>query len=500
MFKKPNNNCINDVKSLNDEYLQRKKKLVELRNNKFSFPNNFFREFTTSQLHEKFDCKNHEDLKKINLNIKVSGRIITKRIMGKASFVTLQDSMGSRIQLYISLNYLNKKSQYDQFKNWDLGDIIGTEGYLFKTKTEELSIYCKKIILLVKTLRQLPDKFYGLNNKEICYRKRYLDLIVNNNSIKKFVLRSKIIKEIRNFMNNNDFLEVETPMLHKIPSGALAKPFITHHNKLNDNMYLRISPELYLKQLVIGGFEKVFEINRNFRNEGISPYHNPEFTMMELYIAYANYKNLMQFIEKLFLYVSKKVLETTIIYYKDKKINFLESFKVLTMKKAIIKYKPQIKEKDLNNYSKVIEIANYFNIAIQKNWKIGQIILEIFEKEIKHLLLKPTFITEYPIEVSPLARRNDKDINIADRFELFIGGYEIGNGFSELNDSEDQLNRFIKQKKNNKYDKEYITALEHGLPPTAGLGIGIDRMVMILTNSSNIRDIILFPTLKNSST
>lgn len=483
--------------AIENEINYRRKKLIELRqDNKIAFPNDFSRNFTSEELHKKFSNSSNIQLKKIDVVIKIAGRMMSKRIMGKASFITLQDNMGGKIQLYVTNNNLSDKN-YNKFKTWDIGDILGASGKLFKTKTGELSIYCSKIKILVKSLKPIPDKFYGLSDKEICYRKRYLDLIINNKSRKIFQLRSVIINEIRNFMIKNNFLEVETPMLHKIPGGATAKPFATHHNNLNTNMYLRISPELYLKRLVIGGFEKIFEINRNFRNEGISTYHNPEFTMMELYIAYSNYKELMKFIENLFLHVVLNVLEKKTIFFKNKKINFEKPFRVLTIKQSILKYISEIKEIELNNYKKIVKIANSLNVIINKNWSIDRISLEIFEKKVKQLLLKPTFITEYPIEVSTLARRNDHNPEkIADRFELFIGGMEIGNGFSELNDVDDQLKRFIKQTNKNEYDSEYISALKYGLPPTAGLGIGIDRMIMILTNSSSIRDVILFPTLK----
>lgn len=490
---------------INYEIKCRRQKLIELRrNNSIAFPNNFHRSFTSEQLHEKFDDKNNKQLKQINLTVKVAGRMINKRIMGKASFIILQDIMGGKIQIYISYNHLSNKDCYNDFKTWDLGDILGVVGNLFKTKTGELSVNCNKISILVKSLKPLPDKFYGLSNKEICYRERYLDLIINKKSREKFKIRSKILQEIRNFMIKNDFLEVETPMLHKIPGGANAKPFITHHNNLNIDMYLRVSPELYLKRLVIGGFEKIFEINRNFRNEGISTHHNPEFTMMELYISYANYKDLMKFTEKIFLSISQNILGSDTLFYKNQKINFTKPFKKLTMKQAIIKYQPKFTEIDFQNYKNFFDITSSLNLFIEKNWSLERIIVEVFEKEVKHLLLEPTFITEYPIEISPLARRNDKyPETIADRFELFIGGFEIGNGFSELNDVDDQLNRFVKQINNSnnkeKYDKEYISALEYGLPPTAGLGLGIDRMIMIFTNSNSIRDVILFPTLKSKN-
>lgn len=496
MSKKIINNLILSEKKI-DFY---NKNLKEFNN---KLPCNFLRNYNSKLLFKEFGKKNNKELKEIKIFIKIAGRIINKRIMGKASFFIIKDSIDSKIQIYITSNSLSR-DYYNNLKKWNLGDIIGITGYLFKTKTEELSIYCKKAILLTKSLRHLPDKFHGISNKEICYRKRYLDLIINKSSYKNFIIRSKIIFEIRKFMKLNNFIEVETPILHNIPGGAAAKPFITHHHNLNLNMYLRVSPELYLKRLIIGGFEKIFEINKSFRNEGVSAYHNPEFTMMELYIAYADYKDLILFTEKLFLTITKKVLGSNIIYYKNQEFNFIKPFKKMTMKNAILKYQnKKIQEKDFHSYKKMLEIANSLNIQIHSHWSKGHIIAEIFDKKIKNKLIQPTFITEYPIEISPLAKRNEKDPEIADRFEIFIGGNEIGNGFSELNDASDQSKRFNQQIKNNIssddkifYDKDYITALEYGLPPTAGLGIGIDRMIMILTNSHSIRDVILFPTLK----
>lgn len=471
-------------------------------NNKL--PDNFLRNYNSKELFKKFGKKNNEEIKKLKINIKIAGRIINKRIMGKASFFIIKDLIDSKIQLYITTNLLSQEYYEKNIKKWNLGDIIGVNGYLFKTKTGELSINCEKAILLTKSLRHLPDKFHGLSNKEICYRKRYLDLIINKSSYKNFIIRSKILLEIRTFMKINNFIEVETPILHSIPGGATAKPFVTHHHNLNVNMYLRVSPELYLKRLIIGGFEKIFEINKSFRNEGVSAYHNPEFTMMELYIAYANYKDLIIFTEKLFFNVIKNIFGNRILYCKNQEINFFKPFKKMTMQQAILKYyNKNIQEKDFYNYKKILEVANDLNIKVHNCWSKGHIIAEIFDKKIKEKLIQPTFITAYPIEISPLAKRNKKNPEIADRFELFIGGYEIGNGFSELNDAVDQSKRFNQQIKYNNsyddcmlYDKDYINALEYGMPPTAGLGIGIDRMTMILTNSNSIRDVVLFPTLK----
>lgn len=472
---------------------------------KKTFPDSFYRNFNSEELNKQFGEKTKKELENIDLKISIAGRIINKRIMGKASFIILQDMLDSKIQLYITKNNIKDECYEKKIKKYNLGDIIGVYGTLFKTNTGELSIRCYKIIFLKNTLHPLPDKFHGLVDKELCYRNRYLDLIVNKKSCKIFKIRSQIISTLRKFMFKKKFLEVETPMLHPIPGGANAKPFVTYHKSLNLKMYLRISPELYLKRLIIGGFEKIFEINRSFRNEGISSYHNPEFTMMELYMAYSNYKDLIPLIEELFLVVTKKVLGNSIIYYKNQKINFSKPFKKMTMQEAILKYYKNIKEEDFNNYEKMISIANNLNIQKNHTYSIGHIIAEIFEKKVKQYLIHPTIIDQYPIEVSPLARRNDKNPKIAERFEFFIGGYEIGNGFSELNDANDQSKRFKEQikkyqndQKENYYDNDYIQALEYGLPPTAGLGIGIDRMIMILTNSTNIRDVIFFPILRKS--
>ncbi|NIH41282.1 MAG: lysine--tRNA ligase [Buchnera aphidicola (Periphyllus aceris)] len=486
----------------NNEFHNRKKKLKILKKDGFDFPNNFKKKYSSKKIFKKYNFKNRESLKKLNISIQIAGRIIQKRIMGKATFLKLQDYYGT-IQIYSSQNsFQSNKNNYFEFKNIDLGDIIGIYGILFKTKTNELTIHCNKFILLTKSLRPLPEKWHGLVNQEIKYRKRYIDFISNTKLKKIFHNRAKIISYIRKYMKNNKFLEVETPMLHDVPGGAIAKPFITYHNSLNKKMYLRIAPELYLKRLIIGGFEKIFEINRNFRNEGISSRHNPEFTMMEVYIAYTDYKYIIKFTENLIKYISKKMFKKKEIKYQNYNLNFKKPFQKLTMIESIIKFNKNISQKNLNNLKNVKEVAKLLKINIKKKWKLGKIITEIFEKTVEKKLIEPTFITEYPIEVSPLSKRNYKKKKIADRFELFMGGYEIGNGFSELNDSEEQKKRFkqqIKKKENfNKfYDEDYILALEHGLPPTGGLGIGIDRLIMIFTNQKNIRDVIIFPTMRS---
>ncbi|CAL4322798.1 Lysine--tRNA ligase [Buchnera aphidicola (Chaitophorus sp. 3695)] len=483
-------------KDTNNEFINRKLKLKELKKKGFNFPNKFQKKHYFNQIYIKYNSQNRNELQDNQNNIQTAGRIIQKRIMGKAIFMRLQDSEGE-IQIYSKQNSLTSKTNnFKKFKSLDLGDIIGVIGIIFKTKTNELTIHCQKFILLTKALRPLPEKFHGLVNKDTRYRKRYLDFISNNSLKKTFQIRSKLISMIRNYMHKKKFLEVETPMLHNLPGGAIAKPFITYHNSLSKKMYLRIAPELYLKRLIIGGFEKIFEINRNFRNEGVSSRHNPEFTMMEIYIAYSNYKYLMKFLENLMQYLSKKIHHNYIIEYKKNFFDLSKPFLKLTMKESIIKFNNFIDPKDLKNLTQLKKITNKLQLKIKHTWGIGKIITEIFEKTVEKKLINPTFITEYPIEVSPLAREKNHDKYFSDRFEFFIGGYEIGNGFSELNDPTEQKKRFKMQNKKKKYDKDYILALEHGMPPTAGLGIGIDRLTMIFTNQKNIKDVIMFPNMR----
>lgn len=491
------------AQELNSELQARREKLAVLRGKGIAFPNDFRRENLSDQLHAEFDSKENEELEALNIDVTVAGRMMTRRIMGKASFVTLQD-VGGRIQLYVSRDDLPEGVYNEEFKKWDLGDILGARGKLFKTKTGELSIHCSELRLLTKALRPLPDKFHGLADQETRYRQRYLDLIANDESRHTFKVRSQVMSGIRSFMVEKGFMEVETPMMQVIPGGASARPFVTHHNALDIDMYLRIAPELYLKRLVVGGFERVFEINRNFRNEGVSPRHNPEFTMMELYMAYADYKDLIVLTEELFRTLTETILGSSVVQYGEQTFDFGKPFAKLTMKEAICKYRPETNVADLDDMDKAVAIAESLGIKVEKSWGLGRIQCEIFEETAESHLIQPTFITEYPAEVSPLARRNDDNPFITDRFEFFIGGREIGNGFSELNDAEDQAQRFADQVSAKEagddeamfYDEDYITALEHGLPPTAGLGIGIDRMVMLFTNSHNIRDVILFPAMR----
>ncbi len=471
---------------------ERRKKLAELRQVNDAFPNDFKRKHLAQELKNEFDEFSKEELEKKKGKGVVAGRIMLRRMMGKASFTTIQDFSG-RIQLYIRADEI---SNYDEFKNYDLGDIVGAEGTVFKTNTGELSIHVKKLKLLTKSLRPLPEKHLGLTDTEIRYRKRYLDLLTNPESLKVFKTRAEIINNIRAFLLADDFIEVETPMMHPIPGGATARPFVTHHNSLNMDLFLRVAPELYLKRLVVGGFEKVFEINRNFRNEGLSTRHNPEFTMLEFYTAYVDSDFQIKFVEKMFKAITKSLSHKTNIFKK--------AFHKLTMDEAILQF-TSLKKKDLDDIKKLKEFCKAEKI--KTDTKASQAIIknEIFEALVEEKLLEPTFITEYPIEVSPLARASTINPEVAERFELFIDGKEIANGFSELNDPEEQAERFKDQvaKKDlgdneaMHFDKDYIEALEHGLAPCAGVGIGIDRLTMLITGTESIRDVLLFPQLKN---
>ncbi len=480
----------------------RKQKLKELRQQGFTFRNDFRRDTLAADLHKKFADTDAQTLEQKNISVTVVGRMMLRRLMGKASFVHLQDVSG-RIQLYIRKEALAENS-YEAFKKWDLGDIVGAKGILFKTKTGELSVKVSELVLLTKSLRPLPDKFHGLVDQELRYRQRYIDLLVNEQVRHNFRIRSQTIEVIRQFLQQRHYLEVETPMMHPIAGGAAAKPFVTHHNSLDLELYLRIAPELYLKRLVVGGFERVFEINRSFRNEGLSVQHNPEFTMLEFYQAYADYKDLMVLTETLIRELVTTVLGHLIINYQGEEIDISQPFQQMTIKQSILHFNSQIKASDIEDREKAVEIAQQLEISVLPHYGLGKIQIEIFEKTVEKKLRQPTFITEYPTEVSPLARRNENDPFICDRFEFFIAGREIANGFSELNDAEDQHERFKQQVAEKQagdleampYDADYITALEYGMPPTAGEGIGIDRLVMFLTDSASIRDVILFPLMR----
>jgi lysyl-tRNA synthetase class 2 len=485
---------------------ERRAKLANLRENCSAngHPNQFRRDAMAADLHEKYDEIEKEALAEMApVRVKVSGRMMLRRIMGKASFATLQD-MSGRIQIYVTRDELPEGFYNTQFKKWDLGDIVGAEGYLFKTNTGELSVHVENIELLTKSLRPLPDKFHGLQDQEMRYRQRYVDLMVNEDSRQTFLVRSRIIQHLREFLIRKGFLEVETPMMHVIPGGATARPFETHHNALDMPLFLRVAPELYLKRLIVGGFEKVFEINRNFRNEGLSTRHNPEFTMVEFYEAYEDYITLMNHTEELLKELAEISVGSTQVPYQGHTLDFGKPFTRLSMKEAILAYNPEVTLDQLEDLDKARALAASLHIKIEDSYGIGKVVTEIFEETVEEKLMDPTFITEYPAEVSPLARRNDDNPEVTDRFELFIGGREIANGFSELNDAEDQAVRFQAQveakdagdEEAMHFDQDYITALEYGMPPTAGEGIGIDRLVMLFTDSPTIRDVLLFPHMR----
>ncbi|HTN93344.1 MAG TPA: lysine--tRNA ligase [Gallionella sp.] len=481
---------------------ERRSKLGAIRKAGVAFPNDFERKHLAGDLHAEFGAKSHDELEASKVNVAVAGRMMLKRVMGKASFATIQD-MSGKIQLFVSNNDTGEEA-HNAFKHYDLGDILGATGVLFKTKTGELSVRVTQVRLLSKALRPLPEKFHGLSDQEQKYRQRYLDLITNEDARKVFILRTRIIQAVREFFIGHGYLEVETPMMHSIPGGAAAKPFETHHNALDMKMYLRIAPELYLKRLVVGGFEKVFEINRNFRNEGLSTRHNPEFTMLEFYEAYRDYRYLMDFSERLLREVAQKTLGKTLIRYQGKEMDLGKPFHRLTMVQAIQKYHPQFTAAQLNDRDFVVAELKDLKAKYKPEDGIGGLQLSLFEELAEAHLFEPTFIIDYPIEVSPLARSSDKNPEITERFELFIAGREIANGFSELNDAEDQAARFDIQVAAKEAgdeeamfkDSDYVRALEYGLPPTAGEGIGIDRLVMLLTDSASIRDVILFPHMR----
>jgi len=482
---------------------QRREKLQQIREQGNAFPNDFRRDSLAAELHSEYGDKSAEQLEELQVPVKVAGRMMAKRIMGKASFAQLQD-MSGRIQLFLQRDNLPENVYNEGFKKWDVGDIIGAQGVLFKTKTGELSVKLIDVRLLTKSLRPLPEKWHGLSDQETRYRQRYVDLVMNQEVKETFHIRSRVISYIRRFFDDRGFVDVETPMLQGIPGGATARPFETHHNALDMPMFMRIAPELYLKRLVVGGFEKVYEINRNFRNEGVSTRHNPEFTMLEFYESYADYKDLMDITEALLHGLAKDVIGKTKIEYQGDVYDFGKQFTRLSVFDSILQFNDQLTASDIDNIENARKVAKSLEIPLKDSYGLGKIQIEIFEKTVEHRLMDPTFITEYPTEVSPLARRNDDNHFITDRFEFFVGGREIANGFSELNDAEDQAERFKLQVAEKDagddeamhFDADYIRALEHGLPPTAGEGIGIDRLVMLLTDAPSIRDVILFPHMR----
>jgi lysyl-tRNA synthetase class 2 len=480
---------------------ERRGKLHELRQQGAAFPNDFRRNALAGQLHDAFGERDAQWLEANPTRVSVGGRLLFKRVMGKASFAKIADRTG-QIQLYLQTEALG--AAYEAFKGWDVGDIIGATGVLFRTKTNELSVRAEAVRLLVKALRPLPDKWHGLADTETRYRQRYVDLIVSEQSRSVFRARTRIIRYLRDFLDALDFLEVETPMMQPIPGGAAARPFKTHHNALDLDMYLRIAPELYLKRLVVGGLERVYEINRNFRNEGLSTQHNPEFTMLELYLAYADYRDLMDWIEKAIRGLAEALHGTQQLRYQGRAYDLAKSFQRISVEQAIIEHNPGIDPLSLRDLTYLRKRCETLGIKFEAQDGPGKLQIALFEKTAEGTLMDPTFVYAYPAEVSPLSRPNDADPFITDRFEFFIGGREIANGFSELNDPEEQAARFRAQVARKDrgdeeamfYDADYVRALEYGMPPTAGLGVGIDRLVMFFTDSASIRDVILFPHLR----
>ncbi len=486
---------------------ERRAKLKALREQGVPFPNDFKRGDYAEDLQREFADKDKwtaEALEGVARKVQIAGRLMAKRVMGKASFAQLQDMTG-RIQLYLSANDLGES--YEAFKGWDVGDIVGAVGTLTRTRTGELSVKAGTLRLLTKSLRPLPDKWHGLSDVEQRYRQRYVDLIVNPEAREVFIKRSKIISAMRGWLDARRFLEVETPMMHYIPGGAAARPFATHHNALGLDLYLRVAPELYLKRLTVGGLERVYEINRNFRNEGVSTRHNPEFTMLELYEAYATYNEVMDLTEAMIRDIAASVLGTTALNWEGQAIDVGPAFRRWSMTDAVLEHNPEISRDHLRDLDAMRGHCQRLGVRFKPGYGWGKLLLEIFEKTVEHTLIQPTFITDHPVEVSPLARANDADPQLTDRFELFIGGRELANGFSELNDAEDQAARFAAQVEAKEggddeamhFDADYIRALEVGLPPTGGLGVGIDRLVMLLTDSASIRDVLLFPYMRPES-
>ncbi len=503
MTDTPNANPAADENPENHLIAERRAKLAGRRAAGNAYPNDFRRENTAEKLDELYGGKSREELETTPVAVRIAGRIMLKRVMGKASFATIQDLSG-RIQIFVANDKVGEAAHAD-FKHWDIGDIVGVAGTLFRTKTDELTVAATELRLLTKSLRPLPEKFHGLTDVEQKYRSRYVDLITNEQTRFTFVARSRMIQSIRNYMIGHGFLEVETPMMHPIPGGAAAKPFKTHHNALDMELFLRIAPELYLKRLVVGGFEKVFEVNRNFRNEGLSPRHNPEFTMMEFYEAYVDYRMLMDFTEGLLRHSAREALGTEVFEYQGRTLDLSKPFARLSIVEAIHRYHPGYSPAQLNDAAWLRQKLADLKAEMRPDAGLGALQLALFEETTEADLWEPTFIIDYPAEVSPLARRNDANPEITERFELFIVGREIANGFSELNDPEDQAARFLEQARAKEagdeeamyYDADYVRALEYGLPPTGGCGIGIDRLVMLLTDSANIRDVILFPQMRS---
>ena len=481
---------------------ERRSKLSSLRESGFNFPKPIPIDSYCIDLNNKHEESSKEDLESLNKEVTIAGRMMAKRIMGKSSFSKIKDGTSS-IQIFINSKNVSEEL-YEQFKTYDGGDILWVKGTLFKTKTDELTINANEIVLLTKSLRPLPEKYHGLTDTETRYRKRYLDLIMSNESRDVFENRSKIITTIRRYLNEQEILEVETPMMQPIPGGAIARPFVTHHNTLDKDFYLRIAPELYLKRLVVGGMHRVYEINRSFRNEGVSTQHNPEFTMLELYLAFASYEEIMTLVEEMVIEVSKDLYGSTTITYQDKEYDLSGPYKRITLEESVMEFNPDMNPEKLRDQHYLLGVCKKLKIKNSKDMPAGKLLLEIFEKTVEEHLIEPTFITAYPKDVSPLSRANDDDPWLVDRFEFFIAGRELANGFHELNDPDDQSQRFKDQVKERDsgddeamvYDEDYIEALEYGMPPTSGLGVGIDRLTMIFTDKPSIRDVLLFPHMK----
>lgn len=480
---------------------ERREKLAALRTRGVAFPNDFKPTHHAADLHLKHGATPNEELEPQAVKVAVAGRMMLKRVMGKACFATLQDASG-RIQLYVTQDAVGAEALAD-FKGWDLGDIVACEGTLFRTKTGELSVKATAIRLLVKSLRPLPDKFHGMTDQEQKYRQRYVDLMTDEHARARFVARSKAVSSIRNFMVEHGFLEVETPMLHPIPGGANAKPFVTHHNALDQEMFLRIAPELYLKRLLVGGFDRVFEINRNFRNEGISVRHNPEFTMMEFYAAYWHHGDLMDFTEQVLRHAARAASGSATLSYGGREVDLDRPFVRLSVRDSLVEL-AGLAPAEADDAASLHARLKALGEEPPAHWTLPELQFGMFEAAVEDKLWQPTFITDYPVEVSPLARASDTNPKVTERFELFITGREVANGFSELNDAEDQAARFAAQAANKEagdeeamyYDADFIRALEYGMPPAGGCGIGIDRLVMLLTDSPSIRDVVLFPALR----
>lgn len=488
--------------TLEEIIAQRSEKLADWREQTRAYPNNFRRTHFAADLHSRYAEASREQLEAESNPVVIAGRMMTRRVQGKIAFAHLQD-MSGQIQIFVQRDAL-PAGLYADFKRWDVGDILGVTGTMFRTNSGELSVRADTLVLLSKCLRPLPEKFHGLSDQETRYRQRYLDLIMNPDARNVFAKRSEIVDFIRAYLTDRRFVEVETPMMQVIPGGAAARPFVTHHNTLDMDLYLRIAPELYLKRLLVGGIEQVFEINRSFRNEGLSTRHNPEFTMLEFYQAYATYEDLMDLTEDLLRELARKVNGTTVVEYQGRQYDLEPRFRRLTLKQAILDHNPGLAPEDLSSLEAARALAARLEIPVQESFGLGKIHLEIFEKTVEDHLQQPTFVTAFPTEVSPLARRSEQDPFVTDRFELFIGGREIANGFSELNDPEDQAERFRAQvaakqsgdEEAMRYDADFIQALEYGMPPAAGEGIGIDRLVMLFTDSASIRDVLLFPHLR----